>query len=397
MPQQQFFADSPKEVGLDPAKVQALLDRAEREVKEGLLPSTQIAIARNGKIAAMRTVGSAVQGGINKPATNDTFYVIFSCTKAIISSAIWILIGEGRLKVSEKVADIVPEFGSNGKNVITVEQVLLHISGFPNAPYPPADWGDRNKRLERFKSWRLEWPVASQFIYHPTSGFWVLAEILERRSGKEFRQFVRERIATRLGIPDLRVGCPLDLQSRVADVIHVSQALTNEERAKMGIPPLPETEVTEDAIKAFNIPSVREAGVPGGGGVTTAGDLALFYQGLLHNRAQDGKQIWNPDALKEAIRPRSGDYKDPIFGVTVNRGLGVVVAGGDGRANYRGFGKTNTPNAFGHGGAGGQIGWADPGTGISLGYCTNGFDRNDVRQGRRGVGISSIAADCLAK
>ena len=113
MPQQQFFADSPKDVGLDPAKVQALLDRAEREVKEGLLPSTQVAIARNGKIAAMRTVGSAVQGGVSKPATNDTFYVIFSCTKAIISSAIWILIGEGKLKVSEKVADIVPEFGTN--------------------------------------------------------------------------------------------------------------------------------------------------------------------------------------------------------------------------------------------------------------------------------------------
>jgi CubicO group peptidase (beta-lactamase class C family) len=397
MPQPQFFAESPKEVGLDPAKVQALLDRAEREVKEGLLPSTQIAIARSGKIAAMRTVGSALQGGSNKPATNDTFYVIFSCTKAIISSAIWMLIGENKLKVSEKVADIIPEFGTNGKDVITVEQVLLHIGGFPNAPYPQGDWSDHNKRLERFKTWRLEWPVASQFMYHATSGFWVLAEILERRSGKEFRQFVAERIATPLGIPDLRVGCPLDLQSRVADVIHVSQALTNDERKKMGLPPLPETEVTEDAINGFNNPKVREAGVPGGGGVTTAADLALFYQGLLHNRGTDGKQIWNPAALADAIRPRSGDYKDPMFGVTVNRGLGVVVAGGDGKSNYRGFGKTNTANAFGHGGAGGQIGWADPGTGISLGYCTNGFDRNDVRQGRRGVALSSLAADCLAK
>ncbi len=397
MPNQQFFVDSPKDVGLDPAKVQALLDRAEREVKEGLLPSTQVAIARNGKIAAMRTIGSAVQGGTSKPATNDTFYVIFSCTKAIISSAIWILIGEGKLKVSEKVADIVPEFGTNGKDVITVEQVLLHIGGFPNAPYPQGDWGDRSKRLERFKTWRLEWPVASQFMYHPTSGFWVLAEILERRSGKEFRQFVRERIAEPLGIPDLRVGCPMDLQNRVADVIHVSQALSNDERKKMGFPPLPETEVTEDAINGFNNPKVREAGVPGGGGVTTAADLALFYQGLLHNRSTDGKQIWNPEALADAIRPRSGDYKDPIMGVKCNRGLGVVVAGADGKANLRGFGKTNTANAFGHGGAGGQIGWADPGTGISLGYCTNGFDRNDIRQGRRGVALSSLAADCLAK
>jgi CubicO group peptidase (beta-lactamase class C family) len=397
MPHPQFFADSPKDVGLDPARVQALLDRAEREVKEGLLPSTQVAIARNGKIAAMRTVGSAVQGGVNQPATNDTLYLIFSCTKTIISSAIWILIGEGKLKVSEKVADIIPEFGTNGKDIITVEQVLLHIAGFPNARYPQVAWGDRNKRLEAFKTWRLEWPVASQYMYHPTSGFWVLAEILERRSGTEFRQFVRERIATPLGIPDLRVGCPLHLQSRVAQVIHVSQALTNDERKKMGLPPLPETEVTEDAINGFNNPKVLEAGVPGGGGVTTAADLALFYQGLLHNRSIDGKQIWNPEALADAIRPRSGDYKDLMFGVTVNRGLGVVVAGGDGKANYRGFGKTNTANAFGHGGAGGQIGWADPGTGISLGYCTNGFDRNDVRQGRRGVALSSLAADCLLK
>lgn len=397
MPQPQFFVDSPKDVGLDPAKVQALLDRAEREVREGLLPSTQIAIARNGKIAAMRTVGSAVQGGVEQPATNDTFYVIFSCTKAIISSAIWMLMGEGKLKVNEKVADIVPEFGTNGKEAMTVEQCMLHIGGFPNAPYPQHDWGDRSKRLERFKTWRLEWPIGKQFVYHATSAFWVLAEILERRSGKEFRQFVSERIAQPLGIPDLRVGCPLNLQNRVADVIHVSQALTNEERRKLGIPEMPETEVTEDAINGFNVPSVREAGVPGGGGVTTAGDLALYYQGLLHNRSIDGKQLWDPATLADAIRPRSGDYKDPIFGVTVNRGLGVVVAGDDGKANYRGFGKTNTPTAFGHGGAGGQIGWADPGTGISLGYCTNGFDRNDLRQGRRGVALSSLAADCLAK
>ena len=128
----------------------------------------------------------------------------------------------------------------------------------------------------------------------------------------------------------------------------------------------------------------------------TAGDLALFYQGLLHNRAQDGSPIWRQEALDDARRVRSEGYVDPIFGVPVSRALGVVVAGGDGLANYRGFGKTNSALTFGHGGAGGQIGWADPATGISLGYCTNGFDRNDLRQGRRGVAISSLAAVCAA-
>jgi len=395
MPAANFFAESPREVGLDPAKVQALLDRAEREVKDGLLPSTQIAIARNGKIAAMRTVGRAVQGGKQKPASNDTLYIIFSCTKAIISSALWILIGEGKLDIKERVADIIPEFGSNGKDVITVEQNMLHIGGFPNAPYPQNEWNDRNKRLERFKTWRLEWPVASQYMYHATSAFWVAAEIIERRTGKDFRAFVRERIALPLGLPELYVGVPREQDARVAEIVHVGELLTDEERKKLGLPILPETEVTEEAIMGFNHPDVRAAGVPGGGGITTAADLALFYQGLIHNRTIDGRQIWKPEVLKDALRVRSADYKDPVFHVRCNRALGVVLAGDDGLANYRGFGKTNSPLAFGHGGAGGQIGWADPATGISLGYCTNGFDRNDLRQGRRGVAISSLAAQCL--
>jgi CubicO group peptidase (beta-lactamase class C family) len=165
---------------------------------------------------------------------------------------------------------------------------------------------------------------------------------------------------------------------------------------KLGFPPMPETEVVEEMILGFNTATVREAGVPGGGGIMTAAELALFYQGVMHNRGKDGHPLWKPEVLAEALRPRSGDYTDPYLGHRVNRALGVVVAGDDGMANFRGFGKTNSATAFGHGGAGGQIGWADPASGISLAYCTNGFDRNDIRQGRRGVAISSLAAVCAA-
>jgi len=394
MPSKNLIADRPEQVGLDSAKVDTLFQRAEREVREGLLPAVQIAIARDGKIGALRTFGRARQGGVEKPATDQTLFTIFSCTKAIMSAATWLLIGDGKLQENERVADIVPEFGTNGKDQITVQQVLLHIAGFPNAPYPQDEWLDRSKRLQRFSKWRLEWPVGSKLEYHPTSGFWVIAEIIERRSGKDFRDFVRERIALPLGLPEMRVGLPGEFHDRVAELVYVGEPLSDEERKKLGIPPMPETEVTEEAILGFNRPHVREAGVPGGGGIMTAGDLALFYQGLLHNRAQDGSPIWRQEVLDDARRVRSEGYKDLIFGVPASRALGVVVAGGDGLANYRGFGKTNSPLAFGHGGAGGQIGWADPGTGISLGYCTNGFDRNDLRQGRRGVAISSLAAVC---
>jgi len=85
---------------------------------------------------------------------------------------------------------------------------------------------------------------------------------------------------------------------------------------------------------------------------------------------------------------------DPARGITANRALGIVIAGGDGKANLRGFGRTNSAEAFGHPGFGGQIGWADPVTGISFGYLTNGYDRNDLREGRRSVAVCSLAGAC---
>ena len=94
-----------------------------------------------------------------------------------------------------------------------------------------------------------------------------------------------------------------------------------------------------------------------------------------------------------ALTVRSGDLRDPLYGKRANRALGMIVAGDDDRA-FRGFGHTNSPLAFGHNGAGGQLAWADPMTGISLGYCTSGFDQNPMRLARRGVSIANRAAVC---
>src|SRR5581483_7965223 len=103
MPASKFFADGPAEVGLNPDKVQALMDRAERDVKEGILPACQLAIARGGKIAAMQTFGRAVQGGAEKPATDDTLFVSMSATKALTSAALWLLIQEGKISPDDRI------------------------------------------------------------------------------------------------------------------------------------------------------------------------------------------------------------------------------------------------------------------------------------------------------
>jgi len=388
------IAPTPEAVGLDSALVDALCARAEKEVREGLLPSAQIAIARNGKIAALRSFGSARHHGVDAPATNETLYCVFSSTKAITSAAAWLLIQDGALDVRKRVAELVPEFAENGKADVTIEQLFTHTAGFPRAPFVPGDFLDREKRLARFAKWTLNWKPGERFEYHPSSSMYVIAELIERLSGRTYAQFVRERIALPLGLDDLHVGLPPELHGRLADCVHVGEALTDDDYRKLGFPPPPVTEVTEEAISSFNRADVRVAGIPGGGGTMTAADLALFYQALLDGgRALAGRELWSAKTLESAREIRSGDLRDPLFGKRANRALGLIIAGDDERS-YRGFGHTNSGLAFGHGGAGGQIAWADPRTGISIGYCTNGHDRNTIRQARRGVGISSRAAGC---
>ncbi|HBZ72047.1 MAG TPA: hypothetical protein DEP35_20885 [Deltaproteobacteria bacterium] len=389
------FAVSPESVGIDSTKLERVFERAEREVAEGALPSCQVAVARNGKLAGMRTFGSVTHEGRPAPATNETLYVVFSCTKAITSTAAWLLFEEGKLGLRERVADIIPEFGTNGKDRVTVEQLFTHTAGFPYAPYPPSEWQDRDARLARFARWRLNFEPGSRMEYHATSSMWVIASILERRSGQKFDEFVRQRIAAPLGLEDLYVGVPRDQHDRVADVVHVGPVLSPEELSKLGFPVNPQSEVTEAALEAFNQPEARAAGVPGGGGTMTAGDLALFYQALLRDaESHEGPRVWSRETVARGLEIRTGELRDPMIGRLANRSLGLVVAGETDRA-FRGFGHTNSARTFGHMGAGGQVAWADPETGISFGYCTNGCDRNPLRQGRRGVGLSSRAASCL--
>ena len=380
------FVSEPETIGLDPQKLAELTRRVRQDVDEGLLPSAQIAVAREGRVGLFETFGEA---------DNNTMYCVFSSTKAVMSAAAWLLVVEGELDLEERVAAIVPEFATNGKEIVTVEQLFLHSAGFPSAPFRPLEWDDREARLARFSRWRLNWAPGSRFEYHPTSSMWVIAEIVERRSGKDFREFIRERVIEPLGLTDLYVGLPPEENHRVAECVHVGDGLTSDDYARLGIPEPPVTEVTEDAILSFNRPEFRAVGVPGGGGVATAAGLALFYQGLLHGGALGGPEVWSAETLAMALEVRSGDLVDPLYGKRVNRALGVVVAG-DHERNFRGFGHRNSPLAFGHGGAGGQIAWADPASGVSIGYCTNGHDRNPLRMGRRGVGISNRAAACLA-
>lgn len=369
-------------MGIDAGKVDALLTRARREVDEGLLPAGQVALAYEGEVVAFETYGDA---------TAETRFAVFSATKPFVAAVIWSLVGEGAIDVSRRVAEYVPEFATEGKDVVTVEQVLLHTSGFPAAPLGAPDWLTREGRLARFARWRLNWEPGSTYEYHPTSAHWVLAELIDRVTGGDYRDEVQRRITDPLGLPRVLGLEPGPAQDGIAELVSVGEDATPEEiEAAFGVAALPVTEVTPEALLGFNDPATRAVGVPGGGGIMRACDLALFYQGLLHNPGE----FLPPAVLRDATTNVRNTLPDRWSGVPANRSLGLLLAGADGFSHMRGFGRTVSPMAFGHNGAGGQLAWADPATGLSLGYCTNGLDRHVVREPRRGTAISSLAAVC---
>ncbi len=341
--------------------IQELLDTARADVESGWLPSCQLAVARDGELVVFETFGDA---------TNDSRYLIFSCTKPIVASAMWLLIGDGLLDVTHPVAHYVPEFASNGKRIITVEQVMLHTAGFPNARMPILDGPEADLRRAWFSKWELEWEPGTRFEYHATSAHWVLADLIERLSGLDFRDFIEERVTQPLGLPRL-LGIREGEQDHIAPIVPVDEG-------------------ARDDLVDLDSPAGRAAGVPGGGGIMRAADLALFYQAVMN----DPVGLWDPNVLADAKTNIRCVLPDAIMHVPVNRTLGLVLAGDDGQhfVRYGSFGVENSHRSIGHAGAHGQVGWGDPATGLSFAYCTNGIDVDVVKEAVRGITLSNIAA-----
>jgi CubicO group peptidase (beta-lactamase class C family) len=345
--------------------IDELAAAADALVASGVTPACQLAVARDGELVCFETFGAA---------TNDTRFCVFSATKPIVAAAVWLLVGDRALDVAAPVAHYVPEFATHGKDAVTVEQVLLHTSGFPNAPIDAVEGADPASRLRRFAQWRLEWEPGSRFEYHPLSAHWVLAELIERASGIDFRDFVEQRVCAPLGLPRL-LGIGAGDQHDVADGVRIDGPAT---------PPI-EVDTTR-----FNDPLVRAAGVPGGGAIATAATMARFYQALLRNPGG----LWDAAVLDDAKTHVRCRYPEPLMQVPVNRTLGLVLAGDDGLHQFRYaiFGKGNSPGAFGHAGAHAQVAWADPETGVSFAFLKNGWATDMFADAVHVLPLSDLAA-----
>lgn len=371
----------PGDAGFDPTALDVLRDRIRAEVDEGRMPAAQFAFAVDGELAVFESFGAAT------PASR---FHVFSCTKALIAGVVWQLIGEQKLSESTRAIDLVPVLGVDGStpermSAVTLEHLLTHTAGFPAAPLGPPLWDTREGRLSALARWHAPYEPGTYFEYHPTAAHWVVAEMIEAIEGRDFREVVQDRIIEPLGLRSFSLGHGED-DPDIAPLELVGEPPSTEELlAAFGTDEIDLGEVTPAILLAFNEPTIRRVGVPGGGGVATAADLAIYYQALLHNPGG----MWDPEILADCTGRIRCRLPNPETGVASNRSLGLIVAGDDGLGSFRGMGPTVSPRAFGHNGAGGQIAWADPATGVSFGFTTSGIEQNFIHEYRR---IASIAA-----
>lgn len=357
--------------------VRILTERIQREVDAGRMPAAQLALALNGELVHTQNFGEA---------GDSTRFNVFSCTKALIAGVVWQLIGEGKLSASTSVKELVPSF--TAADGMTLEHLLTHTSGFPYAPLGPPKWDTRQGRLDQFAKWNLQYPIGERFEYHATSAHWVVAEMIEVIEGTDYRQVVADRVLSPLGLDDFTLGGDASNAGEIAEMTLVGSMPSAEEiEAVFGIPNVDLGEVTPDILLNFNLPEVRKAGIPAGGGVATASSLAMLYQGFLQNP----EGLWDPALIEDGTQNIRCVLPDPLRRVPSNRTLGLVRAGNDGNAHMRGFGYSTSDKAFGHGGAAGQIAWADPDSGLSVGFCTSAVEMNFLSEARRTISITSKA------
>jgi CubicO group peptidase (beta-lactamase class C family) len=328
--------------------------------------------------------GGVADRAAGTPYTEDTLQLVFSTTKGATAACAHLLAQRGALDLDAPVAEYWPEFKAAGKADIPVRWLLCHKAGLP--------YVDATLTLEETLAWEpviraLEaqppvWEPGTEHGYHATTYGWLVGEVVRRITGKSLGTFFQDEVATPLDL-EFWIGLPDAEQHRVAPLLQWAvlgggtgaEAMARDpELAElldqfMGPNTLLGRSLTApsgaiaDAEGGFNNPAVRAAEIPAANGVTNARSVARMYAGLT-GTVEGGPAMPLLDAAQVAIASERQTFgPDKCLYIETSFGLGYFVASPT--TLYGGA------KAFGHTGAGGSVGFADPEHGIGFGYVMN--------------------------
>jgi CubicO group peptidase (beta-lactamase class C family) len=334
--------------------------------------------ARHGEIGAAVTIaidgrivvdlcGGWADGARQTSWRPDTLVNVFSVGKAFTTLCALVLVARGRLALDAPVARYWPEFGAAGKGDVTVRQLLCHRAGLPAVGPPlPADAmfrpGVMTAALAAHAPW---WAPGTRHGYHVNTFGFLVGELVRRASGRTLGTFLRDEIAGPLGA-DVHIGLSAVHDARVAEFVWPAEMSPAPEIA--GAEPGDEQRMIRNTY--FNPPGLsghgvvnteawRRAEIPSTNAHATARGVAGIYAAL----AAGGEPIVARETLAEAVVEHANG-PDAVLGRASRFGLGFQLPQPE---------RTLGPHAgaFGHFGAGGALGFADPEAGVAFGYVMN--------------------------
>ncbi len=309
-----------------------------------------------------------------RPWERDTLVNVYSCTKGMTALCAHRLVSQGRLDLDAPVARYWPEFAQAGKDTLPVRWLLGHRSGLAAvrailAPEALYDWDAMCGALAAEEPW---WTPGTAHGYHAVTFGWLVGEVVRRITGRSLGTYFRDEIARPLQL-DFHIGLPDSEHGRVAEMGPIPMPAGEDDTEHLASVILSDPEGL--AARAFtNPPSMalgvnnaawRSAEIPGANGHATARALARVYGVLARGGEQDGVQLLDAAGITRC-RQEQSHGPDLVLPVDTRFGLGFMLP--QNRPDAR-FGPS--PHAFGHPGAGGSVGFADPDAKIGFGYVMN--------------------------
>jgi CubicO group peptidase (beta-lactamase class C family) len=304
-----------------------------------------------------------------RPWDRDTLTVVFSSTKGATAACVHRLVERGELDLDAPVANVWPEFAAQDKQAITLRQVLSHRAGVPvvEAKLTNPEIFDWNPVVEAIAAQAPLWPPGSEHGYHARTFGWILGELLRRTRGESAGRVFAREIAEPLGL-DFFVGLPDRLEPRVARLVPPAPPDDPDQRALIERLLGPDTLLGRvlngpgDLAygDVWNTHAIHVAEMPSSNGIADARSLARLYAALIGE--VDHVRLLRPETLDAACVPHS-EGRDRVIQIPTRIGLGFMLAPTVGTACG--------PASFGHPGAGGSLGFADPERGLAFGYAMN--------------------------
>lgn len=316
--------------------------------------------------------GGTADESTGRPYDRDTLQLVFSTTKGITAVAIAMAVEAGHLDYDAPVASLWPEFAANGKADLPVSWVMSHRSGL---------WSiDADLTMDEVLAVRpvvealaAQEPLTSldgRHSYHAITYGWLAGEILRRATGVSIHEFVQRHIAEPLAV-EFYMGLPSAEHGRVAPML-ASAPLADPAAAALvesilgeGTPAwralsLDGRFTMRDARMTWNQPEVWSSEIPGVGGISNAASIARIYAATVGE--VDGVRLLSSEVVDRATT-RVTEGGDGTLVRETAFGMGFMLPGA--KVPLPG------PRSFGHPGAGGSLGYADPDLGIGFGYAMN--------------------------